>query len=53
MTTLDVVVLLLFLLGIVLLLVQACGWTLGRVAPGWLGLALLGLAELLAHHLPG
>jgi hypothetical protein len=52
MTALALFVLLLLVAGIVLCLVQAFAVSLGRVAPGWLGLALFGLAYLLAT-LPG
>ena len=52
MTPFTVFVLLLLVGGVVLFLVQAFGATLGRVAPGWLGAALVTLAVLLSD-LPG
>ena len=52
MSPLSVFVLLLVVAAIVLCLVQAFSFTLGRVAPGWLGVALGFLAYLLAG-LPG
>jgi hypothetical protein len=49
MTTLALFVVLLAVAAIVLCLVQAAGWSLDRVSPGWLGLALGILAALLAN----
>jgi hypothetical protein len=49
MTTLALFVLLLAVAAIVLCLVQAFSLTLGRVSPGWLGVALGILAVLLAN----
>lgn len=48
MSGLALLVLLLWVAAVVLCLVQAFSFTLGRVAPGWLGLALAGLALLLS-----
>lgn len=52
MTPLSLTVLLLLVAGVVLFLVQSFGASLGRVAPGWLGAALVTLAVLLTD-LPG
>lgn len=49
----DLLILFLLVVGIVLCLVQAFSVSLGRVAPGWIGLALFGLAYLLSSGLPG
>jgi hypothetical protein len=48
MSGLAFLVLLLWVAAVVLWLVQAFSLTLGRVSPGWLGLALAGLAYLLS-----
>ena len=52
MSVLALIIVLLLVAAIVLCVVQASGWSLGRVAPGWLGVACAVLAYLLAT-LPG
>lgn len=47
----NVFILILWIVGVLLLFAAAFGIALGRVTPGWLGAALIGLAALLGAHL--
>lgn len=47
----NVFILILWIVGVLLLFAAAFGIGLGRVASGWLGAALIGLAFLLSEHL--
>ena len=47
----TVLLLLLWIVGVLGLFAQSFGVALGRVAPGWLGAGLIGLAVLLSDQL--
>lgn len=47
MTTIATLALVLFIAGVFGLFAQAFGVSLGRVSPGWLGAALIGVGVLL------
>lgn len=48
----TLLVLALWIAALVLFLVQSASYSLGRVAPGWLGAACATLAVLLEGHVP-